>query len=186
MLWNVDFPVSAPPKAPVQSQAGGLWFFLVCFFFCRALWVGLPKCKALPDRACRLKNASGLAAPLLSLRTQESQLRLKQLGIFVPPPGRTKLTGKMQLWLEAEPVWKTWPSSLASSREAFLHTVSLILKYSIGQALWYETATAPLTKYFLRLRKEDLRFCRSPVVLLLSALSRGCSEAVFLSNFFSG
>lgn len=27
MLWNVDFPVSAPPKGPVQSQAGGLFFF---------------------------------------------------------------------------------------------------------------------------------------------------------------
>lgn len=36
MLWNVDFPVSAPPKAPVQSRAGG-------FFFRRPIWVGLLK-----------------------------------------------------------------------------------------------------------------------------------------------
>ena len=52
---------------------------------------------------------------------------LKQLGLFVAPPGRMMLFGKIQLQWEAEPFWKTWPLSLASSKEAFLHTASLIL-----------------------------------------------------------
>lgn len=43
MLRNVVFPVSAPPNAALQSQAGFFLFCFAIFFFHRAIWVGLPK-----------------------------------------------------------------------------------------------------------------------------------------------
>lgn len=72
---------------------------------------------------------------LLPTRIEESQAVLEQLGLFVAPLGRTELFGKIQPWWEAEAFWKTWPLSLASSKEAVLRTVSLIFNSQAGSVL---------------------------------------------------
>lgn len=64
------------------------------------------------------------------------RLCLNSWAFFVAPLGRTELFGKIQPWWEAEAFWKTWPLSLASSKEAVLRTVSLIFNSQAGSVLW--------------------------------------------------
>lgn len=130
MLWNVDFPVFAPPKAPIQSCAG-------FFFFSPSELSGLDyqsRHSVTQPAAWKMLNSCQLQ--LLPMRIEESQAVLEQLGLFVAPLGRTELFGKIRPWWEAEAFWKTWPLSLASSKEAVLRTVSLIFNSQAGSVLW--------------------------------------------------
>jgi len=160
VLWNVVLPVSAPPNAALQSQAG-----LFCWFcFHRAIWVGLPSGYALHD------------IPTVWMERNSQQLCALHENQGVS--GHFQTAGPFCSCSKNEALWK---NSVVVGGRAFLEVLGFEFSFLqirflvcskfnsmsvVLQSLYNEIVNTPLIQHFWHLYK-DCRFYRSPITLFL-------------------
>lgn len=165
VLWNVVFPVSAPPNAALQSQAG-----LFCFH--RAIWVGLPSGYVLHD------------IPIVWVEYNSQQLCVLHENRGVS--GHFQTARPFCSCSKNESLWK---NSLLVGGRAFLEVLAFVfsflqrrfLKYSklnpmrvVLQSLYSEIDSTPLIQHSPHLYKELQEPCYSlPSSLTVCFLIKG-------------